>query len=92
MCIGQVEMGAPAGGEPMGVYPMPCVDDEAPNSMDVDVPAPNGVDDDGSQASIYEEISLGVGIGVLSPDVSTLDVSTDCKDLQRMGLLSHPRG
>lgn len=92
MCVGRAEMGAPAGGEPVGVYPMPCMDDEAPNGVDVDVPAPNGVDDDGSQAGVSEEISPGVGIGVLPPDISTQDVSTPCKDLRTLGLLSNTRG
>ena len=46
---------------------------------------PNGVEDDGSQAGVDEEISPGAGIGVLPPDVSE---SMPCKDLKDMGTLN----
>jgi hypothetical protein len=79
-----------------------CMDDEAPKGVDVDVPAPNGVDDDGSQAGVDEEISPGAGIGVLPPDVSGVlppDVSMPRdasraipRDLGITDLLSRLRG
>ena len=62
-CIGRVGVVAQAGGgEPVGLFGTSCID--------VGVPAPNGVEDDGSQAGVDEEISPGAGIGVLPPNAS----------------------
>ena len=56
----------------MGLFGTSCID--------VGVPAPNGVEDDGSQAGVDEEISPGAGIGVLPPNASDVPAPNGVED------------